>query len=82
MQTHTHTHDSIPQLLLNSFGSPTGGPLLSAYITAENTVFLFAAVSVAYGLVRFQTPSRACCVAFFASDHMTDRGPDASSAQN
>lgn len=41
----------IPQVLLDDvFKQPTGGLALQAYISTENTLFLFVAVSVAYGM--------------------------------
>ncbi len=45
---------SIPQVLLGSlFRNPGNDPLsLQAYITVNNTIFLFVAISVAYGMVR------------------------------
>lgn len=46
-----HDH-SIPQVLLEGFGQPQGDGIgTQLYITSCNTVFLFVAVSVAYGLV-------------------------------
>jgi hypothetical protein len=32
------------------FSTPTGGPLLQAYITAQSTIFCFVAAAVLYGL--------------------------------
>jgi hypothetical protein len=43
---------SIPQLLLDTvFHAPEGGLGLQAYISSTNTVFLFVAICVAYGMV-------------------------------
>jgi hypothetical protein len=36
----------------NVLRPPSDGPALSAYISCTNTIFLFVAVCVAYGMVR------------------------------
>jgi len=38
-------------VLLDTFGQPTGGFGLQLYITLSNTLFLFTAISAAYGMV-------------------------------
>lgn len=44
---------SIPQVLLDAFGRPQGdGVFTQLYITASNTLFLWIAISTAYGMVR------------------------------
>jgi len=41
----------IPQLLLDTvFHAPEGGLGLQAYVSSTNTVFLFVAICVAYGM--------------------------------
>ncbi|KAI8469024.1 MAG: hypothetical protein J3K34DRAFT_425213 [Monoraphidium minutum] len=41
----------IPQVLLDSFGRPTGDGLgMQLYVGAANTLFLFVAISTAYGM--------------------------------
>jgi hypothetical protein len=50
---HTSRPRSIPQVLLDAFGRPQGdGILMQLYISAANTLFLFVAISTAYGMVR------------------------------
>lgn len=57
LRTHTpssiHYH-SIPQVLLDTvLHPPRSGPGLSVYESGVNTIFLFVAVCVAYGMVRW-----------------------------
>lgn len=43
---------SIPQVLMDDvLHPPAGGPALSLYVSGTNTIFLFVAVCVAYGMV-------------------------------
>jgi hypothetical protein len=43
---------SIPQVLMDGvLHPPADGPALSLYVSSTNTIFLFVAVCVAYGMV-------------------------------
>ncbi|KIY99384.1 hypothetical protein MNEG_8578 [Monoraphidium neglectum] len=67
----------IPQVLLDAFGRPQGdGILMQLYISAANTLFLFVAISTAYGMGSCavgQTP-RLPLVADAADTQMRDGG--------
>jgi len=44
---------SIPQVLMDTvLHPPSGGPALTVYVAGTNTIFIFVAVCVAYGMVR------------------------------
>ena len=56
---------SIPQLLLDTvFHAPEGGLGLQAYVSSTNTVFLFVAICVAYGMVSLGLRAKGFSVGF------------------
>ena len=61
--------NSVPQVLLENVIHPPsdGGLGLQLYISCVNTVFLFVAVSCAYGVVRFFSVLLCCLFACFGS---------------
>ncbi|KAL6750818.1 hypothetical protein V8C86DRAFT_2796564 [Haematococcus lacustris] len=68
----------IPQVLLSSlFNNPGSDPLaLQTYITAYNTIFLFVAVSVAYGMgASLVGQSARLPLVAEAADKQVNRGP-------
>lgn len=40
----------LPRLVEQVFSTPTGGPLLQAYIIVQNTIWIFVAAAVLYGI--------------------------------